>query len=103
MERSAPRSGIDGAITPTFVACFDLEVGDRVRWTVRAPGTRERRGTVVAVVPAGAMASAVVPAGLTPPRRGYGQPRPWRTFLIRLRGGSIAYWPQTRTMVRDEV
>lgn len=63
---------------------------------------RARRGTIVAVVERGCEPGLVVPKGMKCPKGGYGRPRQWRTFLVKRRGGSVAYWPQTRSMRLDD-
>ncbi|MEN8751121.1 hypothetical protein [Marivita sp.] len=96
------RAGDGSSDDPNFDASFDLHLGDRVRWTVRPPGTGDRRGTIVAVVERGCEPGLVVPKGMKCPKGGYGRPRQWRTFLVKRRGGSVAYWPQTRSMRLDD-
>lgn len=98
----AARMGIPLVDPSKFDASLDCGLGDRVRWTVRRPGDGERRGTIVAIVERGCEPGLVVPKGMNPPRGGYGRPRPWRTFLVKRRGGKVAHWPQTRTMRLDD-
>ena len=101
MDSGASSLGVAKEDETMFDASLDLNLGDRVRWTVRPPGVGERRGTIVAVVERGCEPGLVVPQGMKCPKGGYGRPRPWRTFLVQRRGGRVAYWPQTRTMRRD--
>lgn len=77
---------------PRFDVALDLEVGDRVRWPADAPKARE--GVIVAVVRDEDDPYKCIPAGMKPPPSGYGKPRTIRSFLVKVKRGTIAYWPR---------
>lgn len=79
-----------------------FNIGDRVRWTSQAGGhAKEKRGEVVAIVPAGTDARDVVPRDLSDgPMDAYGLPRGEESYIVRVKRS--AYWPRACHLKKDE-
>jgi hypothetical protein len=87
-----------------------MKVGDRVQWTSQSLGfTTTKRGTVIAVVPAGRQASFFLPEGFKCNSSagygfsGYGFSRKHESYLVQVDGkGKRAYWPLVKHLTREK-